>query len=99
MDLEQRFLEALRRQTSLAPGEAVLIGVSGGRDSVALLHLFHRYREELGLRVVAAHINHGLRGEESDGDQAFVAELAGTLGIPCRVRKVDVAAAVRCGGL
>lgn len=62
------------------PGE-LLAGVSGGADSVALLHLL----VQGGLRVTAVHVNHGLRGAESDGDEAFVAELCQRLGVPLRV--------------
>lgn len=59
----------------------VLVGVSGGADSVALLLVLVRVP---GLRVEAAHVNHGLRGEASDGDEAFVRELCARLGVPLR---------------
>jgi tRNA(Ile)-lysidine synthase len=63
-----------------AAPRSVLAAVSGGADSVALLHLLHRYQEELGIgRLAVAHVNHGLRGRESDGDERFVSDLAGRL--------------------
>jgi tRNA(Ile)-lysidine synthase len=64
-----------------------LAGVSGGADSVALLHQLH----EAGFaRVVVCHVNHGLRGAESDGDERFVKLLAKRLGYACEVERVDV---------
>ena len=61
----------------------ILIGVSGGADSVALLRLFCAWRETFGLKLFAAHANHQLRGQESDGDEAFVRKLCETLDVPC----------------
>ena len=61
-------------------GISVLVGVSGGADSVALLHLLSYLKDRLNIsRLGAAHVNHGLRGEESDGDERFVSELAESL--------------------
>ena len=61
---------------------SVLAGVSGGADSVALLHLLSYLKDRLGISCLgAAHVNHGLRGEESDGDERFVSELAESLSV------------------
>ncbi|ADU27795.1 tRNA lysidine(34) synthetase TilS [Ethanoligenens harbinense] len=82
----------------LAPGDAVLAAFSGGADSTALLHLLCALREEWGLRVFAAHLNHGLRGEEADRDEAFVRARCVEWGVPCFVRRTDVRAeAARTG--
>ena len=59
----------------------VLVAVSGGADSVALVRALHELRGEGEGRLVVAHFNHGLRGAESDGDQAFVEELGRELGV------------------
>lgn len=64
-----------------------LAGVSGGADSVAMLHRLH----EAGFaRVVVCHVNHGLRGAESDRDERFVRSLAKRLGYACEVKRADV---------
>ena len=80
----------IQRQRLFEPGETVVVAVSGGADSVALLDILSRF-EEQPLRLVVAHLNHGLRGEESDGDQEFVSRLAARYGFPCESRRVDVA--------
>jgi tRNA(Ile)-lysidine synthase len=61
---------------------SVVVGVSGGADSIALLHILHRYRGDFGIgRLAAAHVNHGLRGAESDGDEDFARNEAAKLGV------------------
>lgn len=67
--------------TALTPGAAVLVGVSGGPDSVALLHVL----VSLGYRPHVCHYNHRWRGAESDADEQFVRELARQLGVPVAV--------------
>ncbi|MBD3242920.1 MAG: tRNA lysidine(34) synthetase TilS [Chitinivibrionales bacterium] len=76
-----------RFAASLIPrGSRVLVAVSGGSDSVALLWLLLELRGRFGIdRPAIVHVNHGLRGRESDEDEAFVRELAGSLGLACHV--------------
>ncbi|MDL2225716.1 tRNA lysidine(34) synthetase TilS [Eubacteriales bacterium OttesenSCG-928-M02] len=66
------------------PGEHVLCALSGGADSVALLHLLHGVKEEMGFSLSAAHYHHGLR-RAADGDAAFVEELCKGLGVPLTI--------------
>jgi tRNA(Ile)-lysidine synthase len=75
--LAQQLLKIIRKQQSLRAGDRVIAAVSGGADSVALLHLLLELRAELGIVLSVAHVNHKLRAEESDADARFVAELAG----------------------
>ena len=62
----------IREQDLIPPGSAVLCAVSGGADSVAMLHVLCRLRDRLDFTLAAAHYNHRLRGAESDRDQRFV---------------------------
>jgi len=62
------------------PNERVVVGVSGGPDSVSLLHILDAMRDRLPLHLAVAHLNHGLRGEASDRDESFVRNLAGKMG-------------------
>lgn len=71
-----------RRQALFTPRDRVLLAVSGGPDSVALLHLLLRLREELGLSLGVGHFDHGLRGRESQEDARFVTALAQNLALP-----------------
>ncbi|MDD5641662.1 MAG: tRNA lysidine(34) synthetase TilS [Syntrophales bacterium] len=70
------------RENLLAPGDRVLVAVSGGPDSVALLHLLKRLQPELDLQLGVAHFDHGLRGLESREEAEFVAALAQSLSLP-----------------
>ena len=83
---------AVRRYALIQEGDVVLVAVSGGADSVALLAALRELRDELGIRVEAAHLDHGLRGAESDADRAFVEELAARLAIPLVVERARLAA-------
>ncbi len=93
MELSMKALAAIRREQMLPPGTAVVVGLSGGADSVALLHLLLSLREELSLSAVTAvHVNHGLRGEEALRDQRFVERLCEQWQVPLTVHGCDVAA-------
>ncbi|HEY74741.1 MAG TPA: tRNA lysidine(34) synthetase TilS [Thermoflexia bacterium] len=95
MDILRRVQEFIRRHSLLSPGDAVVVGVSGGPDSLCLLHLLVRLREEYHLRLHVAHLHHGARGEEADADAAFVADLARRWGLPATIAKKDVPAIAR----
>jgi len=73
-------------------GDAVVVAVSGGPDSVTLLHILFLLSGRYGWRLVAAHVNHRFRGAESDREAAFVADFAAKLGLPCRIATIDVPA-------
>ena len=89
-----RVLTVIREHYLFAPGATVLVAVSGGADSVALLDILTRLAE-LRPRLVVAHLNHRLRGAEADGDERFVQELAARYGLPVVTMGVDVAALAR----
>ncbi|HKY32663.1 MAG TPA: tRNA lysidine(34) synthetase TilS [Candidatus Polarisedimenticolia bacterium] len=81
MNLQESFARAVEGRRLLLPGDRVLAGVSGGADSVALLRLLHALSRALPLSVVAAHVNHRLRGAASEKDQRFTGALATRLGM------------------
>ncbi len=74
--MRDKVLHYIRKLTLLRAGDRMAVAVSGGGDSVALLRVLLEMRAELGIVLAAAHFNHGLRGEESAADEAFVADLA-----------------------
>jgi tRNA(Ile)-lysidine synthase len=81
--------------TLLKPGLRLGVGLSGGADSVALVRVLAERRRELGLVLHAAHLHHGLRGEEADGDLTFARSLAAQLGLPFHEARVDAGAAAK----
>ena len=89
--IEKKFLENIRRQKLAAHGDAVLLAVSGGADSMALMHLFAAVAPVLRCRLGVAHCNFTLRGEASDGDEAFVLAACAALGLDCHARRFDTA--------
>jgi tRNA(Ile)-lysidine synthase len=90
--LPEWVLAYAHRERLFRPGDRVLVAVSGGPDSVALLHLLMRLRPALKLDLGVAHYDHGLRGEDSRGDAMFVADLARGLGLPFHLGRGDVKA-------
>lgn len=85
---------------SLIPsGTSVLCAVSGGADSMCLLHCLHSRADELGINVKAAHFDHCLRGEESKRDRRFVEEWCAEHGVKCISAAGDVAEFARNNGL
>ncbi len=85
-------------RTNVKPGDRICVAISGGADSVALLLTLHAAnttsRESLGVGLSAVHINHNLRGEESNADQQFVEDLCIGLDIPLHLHQADVPARV-----
>jgi tRNA(Ile)-lysidine synthase len=79
----------------LRPGLRLAVGLSGGADSVALVRALAERSRELGLVLHAAHLHHGLRGEEADGDLAFARTLAARLNLPFHEARVDAGATAR----
>ena len=83
-------LECAKETLSGFAGREVLAAVSGGMDSMCLLHLLYSWGSERGIAVTAAHFNHQLRGEESDRDEAFVRDWCAAHDIPFVCGRGDV---------
>lgn len=95
MNLIEKVKAAIEREGLIPASATVIAGVSGGADSVALLHILHR----LGYPIIAAHLNHSIRGAEADADEQFVKNLCARLGIECVTQKTDVPALAKEKGL
>jgi len=89
--LTQQAQQTLQHYKMLRPGDHVVVGLSGGADSVALLHWLCSVRGEFQLRFTAVHVNHGLRGEESEQDEAFCRQLCEQWQLPLQVKRVAFA--------
>lgn len=90
MELAKKVAVYIREHKLIEPGDRVLAALSGGADSVCLTLILNGLQTELGFTLSACHINHSLRGEESEADQAFVEDLCLRLRIPLTVVRVDV---------
>jgi tRNA(Ile)-lysidine synthase len=90
MAIQEKLITAIRESQLIDSGDRVLVAVSGGPDSVALLHLLGKLKEEWVLRVEVAHLQHGIRGQEAKDDAQFVRELAERLNLPVHIKEVSI---------
>ncbi len=90
--LEKRVLRFFEEHHLISPDQGLVVAVSGGPDSVCLLHILSRLKGELGMRLHVAHLNHQLRGADADADAQYVADMAHQMGIPATIEQRDVAA-------
>jgi tRNA(Ile)-lysidine synthase len=88
--LEQRVLHFIQEHHLVPSQSRLLVAVSGGPDSVCLLHILVKLKKELGIRLHIANLNHQLRGAESEADAQYVSNLARRLGIPFTIEQRDV---------
>jgi len=89
-DLLQRVENNLRDRRLLERDQPVLVAVSGGLDSMVLLHLLHTVPARNRWKLVVAHFNHQLRGHSSDADERLVGKTAAAMGLPLVVERADV---------
>ena len=87
--LDRQVAAALRRVGLSGNDSLIVLGVSGGSDSSALLYSLHRLQEAHQLRLHVAHLNHNFRGDEADEDARFSEDLANELNLPFTVVKQD----------
>ncbi|MCK5577050.1 MAG: tRNA lysidine(34) synthetase TilS, partial [Dehalococcoidales bacterium] len=90
--LEQRVSYFVREQRLIPREQKLVVAVSGGPDSVCLLHVLVKLQKELDIKLHVAHLNHQLRGAESEADARYVADLAHRLDIPASIERRDVKA-------
>jgi tRNA(Ile)-lysidine synthase len=89
---ERALADTVARSLSKLPdlrGNRILLGLSGGADSTALLHALIGLRPRFHFNLIAAHVNHGLRGAESDRDEAFVRDLCARVGVALVVKRIE----------
>jgi tRNA(Ile)-lysidine synthase len=90
--LEERVTRFIQEHNLVSSESCLLVAVSGGPDSTCLLHILAGLKDKLGIRLHVAHLDHQLRGAESEADACFVADLAHSLGITATIEKRDVRA-------
>lgn len=97
--MRKRMLSFMKEYDMTALGGQILIGLSGGADSVCLLHLLNSVKDELSVRLFAVHVHHGLRGGEADRDARFSEELCERLSIPFKLVHICAAKEAEEAGL
>jgi len=90
--LEQRVTRFIQAHGLVHSGQCLLLAVSGGADSVCLLYTLDRLRDELDIKLHIAHLDHQLRGSDSEADAAYVEETSNRLDIPLTLARADVKA-------
>jgi tRNA(Ile)-lysidine synthase len=90
MEFRRKLLDFIASNRLFSPADRILVAVSGGPDSMALLHTLFDLREELSLHLEVAHLQHGIRGEEAKEDARFVAALTRQLGLPFHLKEIDL---------
>ncbi len=88
--MEKRVCKNILEHKLIVPGDNVVIGLSGGPDSMALLHCLIKARENMEFNIIAVHINHGVRGEDALADQLFVERQASELNITYYTKNVNM---------
>ena len=87
--MNNKVLKTVEKYNMLSKGDRVLIGVSGGADSIALLEFFVSVKEKYDLDICVAHIEHGIRGEDSVSDAEFVENYCKKLGVKFYLKTID----------
>lgn len=95
----EKIKNTIKEKSLVEKGDCIVIGVSGGPDSVCLLHALYTLSNELDISLCAVHINHCLRGEAAYKDQLYTETLCNSLGIPCHVFEFDIKAMAIAEGL
>lgn len=95
MTLVHKVDRLIQEEHLLNTGDTIVVAVSGGPDSVALLHILFLLAEARNWQLIIAHVNHQFRGEESDREAQFVAEYAERLGLPCEIGVLNVPQFIR----
>lgn len=92
--VEEQVLNTIKKYSLIEEKDRIVVGVSGGPDSICLLHVLNFLKEKLKIEIIVAHINHMIR-VEADEETEYVREFSKKLGIECFVKKTDVEAIAR----
>lgn len=88
--IKKTVLETIKEHDMLHYGDTVVVGVSGGADSVMLLHVLNSLKEEFGLNLKVAHVNHKIRHGDAERDAAFVESLCNQMNIPFYLKEINI---------
>ena len=86
----EKVIPYIKENNLIKSGDKILVALSGGPDSVCLLNILFKLKEELNIDIAAAHLNHLLRGEDAFEDEKYVINICNEMGIKCFTRRVDI---------
>lgn len=96
--MRNKVKKTIEKYSMIEKGDRVVVGVSGGADSVSLLHVLKSFETEMEIEVCAVHVDHCLRGEESDRDREFTRNLCESMGVPLTIVQTDIRAEAKKRG-
>ncbi|WP_308282445.1 tRNA lysidine(34) synthetase TilS [Clostridium estertheticum] len=88
--LSEKVMSFIKENSMFDEGDKVIVAVSGGPDSTCLLYILNEFKDKLGITLIGAHLNHCLRGEESDKDEEYAKKTCESLNIAFYSNKVDI---------
>ena len=88
--LAEKVLEDIKDKNLIGRGDTVLVGLSGGPDSVCLLHVLKSIEESMDIKIVAVHVNHLLRGRDSFEDEEYVKILCDKLNVELKTERINL---------
>lgn len=86
----EKVLSTINKYNLIESGDKIVIGISGGPDSICLLHILNRLKDKLNIELYAAHLNHQIRGIEAQKDALYVSNMCEKMGITCFLKSIDV---------
>ena len=99
MDLTEKIFFYMKRYHMIPENKNIVVGLSGGADSVCLLYVLAALRKKLGLQLCAVHVHHGLRGVEADADEAYVRDICRAWDVPLKAIRIEAAALAKQWGI
>ena len=87
--LKEKVLETIKKYNLIESGDTVIIGVSGGPDSICLLHVLNSIKDDLNFKIYVAHVNHMIR-KEAEEEAEYVQDFCKSLGVECFIKKINV---------
>lgn len=97
--MNNKVLKFIKNNNMIASGDGIIVGLSGGADSVCLLHLLCSFRDALNIKVGAAHLNHMLRGQEAERDENYCKKLCQSLDLPFYSKRMDISTMAQQQGI
>ena len=88
--MKQKIIETIKKYNLINSGDKIVLGVSGGPDSIAMLDILNQLKDEMNFEIYVVHINHNIRGKDADEDEEYVKKYCENYNIKCFSKKIDV---------